>query len=165
MIHSNAGRIDRTGQRICGDELGEAWTAGSAIVDAVWKRIDIEKRLNRHWCLLTHEVVGNISDGSCDRLSEPKPLIRDKEEGVGLAGPNSRNDDRTAQCSAEIVLPERGYSLSVVIVEPIIGIEEIIAQIIEDASVEDWLCPNGSKAKTGLLEIGRIPRNRLNPGL
>jgi hypothetical protein len=58
-----------------------------------------------------------------------------KEALVGFSlGP--KQSQWATKCDAEIILPQRSDWFTIVIIEPIIGIKEVIAEILEYASME-----------------------------
>src|SRR5712692_7629218 len=48
----------------------------------------------------------------------------------------ARQQYRTTQCTAEIILPKCGLLKTKVVVEPIVGVEDVISQVVVGATVE-----------------------------
>lgn len=70
------------------------------------------------------------------RLSQSQAFIGDEEEALFLTVVCSRNQDRPSQGSPKVVLTQRLDGVSVVIVESVVGIEEIVAKIVEYAAMK-----------------------------
>ena len=71
-------------------------------------------------------------EGYCCCLwrNQTQPLIRNKEECLVFTVVQARNSDWSAQCAAEIVLPKGRFRLTKVIVEPVLGINRPITQVV-----------------------------------
>jgi hypothetical protein len=52
------------------------------------------------------------------------------------ASVESRKDDRSSQGAAKIILTQSSSGDAIVVVEPIVGVEDVIAQIIECSASE-----------------------------
>src|SRR5262249_15218269 len=100
------------------------------IIRPVWQWVRLQVWLH---CRHGNASCIEVGHGGLHRLrqSQAKSLIREKEEGPVF-------DDRAAECAAKIVLslPRFGKSRLHRSVEPIVGIQNVVAQIIEDRSVE-----------------------------
>src|SRR5271166_6202651 len=63
------------------------------------------------------------------RLAHPQAFVRPEEEQLVLL-------DRAAQHAAEIVLPQFGPRQSVAVGEPIVGVEFVVAEVLERGAVK-----------------------------
>ena len=43
----------------------------------------------------------------------------------------------TAECSTEVILTQGGFGFSIVVVEPIVRVEEVVAKVVVDAAMEE----------------------------
>src|SRR5205807_2528766 len=59
-----------------------------------------------------------------------------EKEGLVRAVVQARDSDRAAERSAKIILSQSAFRLSQLIVKPVVGVEEVVAQIIEKRSVK-----------------------------
>jgi len=89
------------------------------------------------------------------RQTKPKTLVREKEERFV-------SDDRSCECSAEIILALSGFwqwRIVRVAVEPIVGVEHIISQVLEGCPVEligSGTRENGNLTSRGPPEFRRV---------
>ena len=68
-------------------------------------------------------------------MQQAESFIRDEKEGLVLAMIQVRNPYRPSKRPSEVVLSERSNWNAQIIVEPIVGIEGIVPQIIESAAM------------------------------
>src|SRR5437660_5807043 len=75
--------------------------------------------------------------------------------------------ERAAECPAEIVLPQRGFRLAEEIVKPVIGIEDVVAQVVEGRAMPLNGARLGHKGKLSawIAPIFRGIRRALNAEL
>ena len=74
-------------------------------------------------------------NGRTYRLGQAEPLIGGEEEG--LVAINPWNKQWAAQGSAKAILPERWLWNSVMIIEPVVGIEVAVAQVVEGTPMQN----------------------------
>src|ERR1700758_5459673 len=136
MIESNASGVDLTRERIGLDERGQAWIGLGSIVDVgcagslLW--VCIQDRLKSDWGFEPHVGIGNVLDTCGLGLHQAQAFIGNKEECAMQSVMERRYG--TARGSPEIILAQGCYRSSIVVIEPIISVEVVVAQIIEYAS-------------------------------
>ena len=90
--------------------------------------IGIQIGLHSRDCGLASGESGNRSEES-SRQSETKPFIGKEEERLVL-------DDRAADHASEIILFLNGFRNATVAGEPVVGVQNPIAEVIEERSVK-----------------------------
>src|SRR5713226_4303379 len=125
MINPNAVRIE--GARI-GKAAVELCSPGCNVVRAVGQGVCVQERLHCGHRTLPRGKIGNI--GQCGlRQTQSKPLIREKEEGTIL-------QNWTAERSSEIILTLFWLRLAREIGKPVVGIQHVVTEIIEERAVK-----------------------------
>ncbi len=126
MIEPHTGRVDPARQRIRLYKLRKAWRGCRSIVISVLQRKCIQHGLQCSRSRLTHIAVWDVLNGRRLRLSQPQPLIGHEKEACVFAIVDPRNRNRPAQRPAKIVLAECRNGITIVVVEPIVGIEKLL---------------------------------------
>ncbi len=62
-------------------------------------------------------------------------LVGKEEECLALQADSTRNPERPSQRAAKIILPQGRLRLSEVVVEPVVGVECVIPQVVERRAV------------------------------
>src|SRR5256885_785298 len=129
------GRIGKASVELCHSSCN--------VVRPVGHGISIKERLRSRRRGLTSVEIGHSGKRSSWK-SKPKPFIRKEEKGpvstivsgLTTAFAKARQDHRTAESPAEVILPLFWLRQSFAVGEPVIGIQNVIPQIIERSAVK-----------------------------
>ena len=136
MIDPNARGVDPAWDGIGAYELGKVGACSGAIINPILNRPCIKDWLDSWSRLLPHKVIRNILDRCCHRLGQTESFIRNEEKRALPAVVQSGEPNRSAKGSPKVILPKRRRRIAIVIVEPIVRIEEVISEIVEEAPME-----------------------------
>ena len=126
MIQPGAGGIDGVRIRPTCNVLCET----ASQVRTISYRKCVQRLLKSSWRRRSQGGVRHVAYIGGLWRHQTQPFVIEKEEGLVVSVVNTGNPHRPPKSPPKIVLPERGFSHSEEIIEPVFGIEKIIAQIV-----------------------------------
>ena len=136
LVDPDIGSIDPARCGVTADELRKTRIGRAPIVKPVREGECIQDRLKRSRSGLAQEEVRNILDRGRLRLCETKSFIRLEKERLVPSIIDAWQEDRSPQRLSKIILAKGWSGCAIVVIEPVIGIENIVAEVVENTPLE-----------------------------